>query len=116
MQNAEGLDLRQITFGKFRTVILGDLTLNRQFDLMCPNNRLGSVDLDTINLPLGPYNVEVSKEGFATAVESGVVLQVNGNPAVPVVLKVGAVAERVSVEANASQVETMPAAAGKEGS
>ena len=37
-----------ITFGKFRTVILGDLTLNRQFDLMCPNNRLGSVDLDIL--------------------------------------------------------------------
>jgi hypothetical protein len=37
-----------ITFGKFRTVILGDLTLNRQFDLMCPNNRLGSVDFDLL--------------------------------------------------------------------
>jgi competence protein ComEC len=37
-----------ITFGKFRTIILGDLTLNRQFDLMCPNNRLGSVDLDIL--------------------------------------------------------------------
>ena len=35
-----------VTFGKFRTVILGDLTLNRQFDLMCPRNRLGTVDLD----------------------------------------------------------------------
>src|SRR5258708_35215956 len=38
-----------ITFGKFRTIILGDLTLNRQFDLMCPNNRLGSVDLDILD-------------------------------------------------------------------
>src|SRR6266436_2240044 len=37
-----------VTFGKFRTVILGDLTLNRRFDLMCPNNRLGSVDLDLL--------------------------------------------------------------------
>src|ERR1700674_1120339 len=37
-----------ITFGKFRTIILGDLTLNRQFDLMCPNNRLRSVDLDIL--------------------------------------------------------------------
>lgn len=37
-----------ITFGKFRTVILGDITLNRQFDLMCPNNRLGTVDLDLL--------------------------------------------------------------------
>ncbi len=37
-----------VTFGKFRTVILGDLTLNRQFDLMCPRNRLGTVDLDLL--------------------------------------------------------------------
>ena len=34
-----------IAFGKFTTMHLGDLTLNRQFDLMCPVNRLGSVDL-----------------------------------------------------------------------
>jgi beta-lactamase superfamily II metal-dependent hydrolase len=34
-----------ITFGKFRTVHLGDLTLNRQFELMCPANRIGTVDL-----------------------------------------------------------------------
>jgi len=37
-----------IAFGKFHTIILGDLTLNRQFDLMCPANRLGSVDLDLL--------------------------------------------------------------------
>ncbi len=37
-----------ITFGKFRTIVLGDITPNRQFDLMCPNNRLGSVDLDIL--------------------------------------------------------------------
>jgi len=37
-----------ITFGTFRTLILGDITPNRQFDLMCPNNRLGSVDLDIL--------------------------------------------------------------------
>ena len=58
------------------------------------------------NLPLGPYQVEVNKEGFATVVQMGIVLQVNSDPAVPVALKVGAVSERVSVEANASQVET----------
>ncbi|PYS25375.1 MAG: MBL fold metallo-hydrolase [Acidobacteria bacterium] len=34
-----------ITFGKFRTVHLGDLTRNKEFDLMCPNNRLGTVDV-----------------------------------------------------------------------
>ena len=34
-----------ITFGKFRVAHLGDLTWNKEFDLMCPNNRIGTVDL-----------------------------------------------------------------------
>jgi competence protein ComEC len=34
-----------ITFGKFRTIHLGDLTKNKEFELMCPNNRIGIVDL-----------------------------------------------------------------------
>jgi hypothetical protein len=33
------------TFGRFRFVHLGDLTIDREFDLMCPANRLGQVDL-----------------------------------------------------------------------
>ena len=34
-----------ITYGKFRTVHLGDITKNKEFELMCPNNRLGIVDV-----------------------------------------------------------------------
>ena len=34
-----------VTFGKFRTVHLGDLTKNKEFELMCPNNRIGAIDL-----------------------------------------------------------------------
>lgn len=34
-----------VTYGKFRTAHLGDLTKNKEFELMCPNNRLGTVDL-----------------------------------------------------------------------
>jgi beta-lactamase superfamily II metal-dependent hydrolase len=34
-----------VTFGKFRTLHLGDLTKNKEFELMCPVNRLGTVDL-----------------------------------------------------------------------
>ena len=30
-----------IAFGKFRTIHLGDLTKNKEFELMCPNNRIG---------------------------------------------------------------------------
>ena len=58
------------------------------------------------SLPLGPYNLEVTKEGFATAVQSGITLQVSSDPAIPISLKIGAVNERVNVEANATQVET----------
>jgi len=34
-----------VTYGKFRVAHLGDLTWNKEFDLMCPNNRIGAVDL-----------------------------------------------------------------------
>jgi competence protein ComEC len=34
-----------VKFGKFRTVHLGDLTRNKEFELMCPNNRIGAIDL-----------------------------------------------------------------------
>jgi len=34
-----------VIFGKFHTAHLGDLTKNKEFELMCPMNRLGTVDL-----------------------------------------------------------------------
>ena len=34
-----------MTYGRFRTVDLGDLTWNGELDLMCPTNRIGTVDL-----------------------------------------------------------------------
>jgi competence protein ComEC len=34
-----------VTFGKFRTIHLGDLTKNKEFELVCPNNRIGTVDV-----------------------------------------------------------------------
>jgi beta-lactamase superfamily II metal-dependent hydrolase len=34
-----------LTYGKFRTIVMGDLTWNKEFDLMCPTNRLGAVDV-----------------------------------------------------------------------
>ena len=34
-----------ISLGKFRTVNLGDFTYNREQELMCPNNPIGTVDL-----------------------------------------------------------------------
>jgi hypothetical protein len=58
------------------------------------------------DLPTGPYRVEVSKAGFATAVQTGIVLEVATNPTVNISLKVGNVSEQVQVEANAALVET----------
>jgi competence protein ComEC len=34
-----------IQFGEFRTIHLGDLTKKKEFELMCPDNRIGTVDL-----------------------------------------------------------------------
>jgi len=34
-----------VTFGSFRTMHLGDLTRNKEFELMCPNNRIGTLDV-----------------------------------------------------------------------
>ena len=33
-----------VTFGKFRALYLADFPWNKEFELMCPNNRLGTVD------------------------------------------------------------------------
>ena len=44
-----------ITFGKFRMAHLGDLTWNKEFDLMCPINRIGKLDVWVVShhgLPL----------------------------------------------------------------
>jgi competence protein ComEC len=49
-----------VAFDKFRTIHLGDLTKNKEFELMCPTNRIGTVDVllglhhgvDTSNSPV----------------------------------------------------------------
>jgi competence protein ComEC len=43
-ENAQSVGLLY-TFGKFRMLDLGDLTWNKELDLMCPNNPIGSIDL-----------------------------------------------------------------------
>ena len=58
------------------------------------------------NLPIGPYALEVTKDGFSKYVQSGIVLQVDSNPTIDASLQVGAVSEQVSVQADANMVET----------
>ena len=38
-----------ISFGKFRLAHLGDLTQNKEFELMCPTNRVGAIDLFVVS-------------------------------------------------------------------
>jgi hypothetical protein len=64
------------------------------------------------NLAIGPYRVEVTKPGFSTYVQTGIVLQVASNPTLNVSLKVGSVSESVQVEANTTQVETQSTSIG----
>ena len=65
------------------------------------------------SLPVGPYRLEVTKEGFSTYVQSGIVLQVNSNPTIDVALKIGSVTEQVQVEAAAAMVETRSTGVGQ---
>jgi competence protein ComEC len=34
-----------VTYGRFRTLHLGDLTKQKEFELLCPNNKIGTIDL-----------------------------------------------------------------------
>ena len=43
-ENSRSLGI-EITFGKLRLLDLGDLTWDKEMQMMCPNNRLGTVDV-----------------------------------------------------------------------
>lgn len=65
------------------------------------------------SLPLGPYRMEVKKEGFTTYVQTGILLQVASAPTINPVLKVGTVAQTVQVEATAPMIETTSTGVGQ---
>jgi hypothetical protein len=64
------------------------------------------------NILVGPYKLEVSKSGFSTYVQAGIVLQVNTFQTIDIVLKVGEIAQQVQVEANSSLVELQTTSVG----
>ena len=66
-----------------------------------------------LNLPLGPYRLEATLAGFRTYAQTGIVLQVNSNPLIPIAMALGSVEETVSVEAAAPLVETRNPAIGQ---
>ena len=48
-----------------------------------------------LSLPIGPYRLEVTKQGFNTYVQTGIVLQVDTNPTIDAKLQVGSVTQQV---------------------
>jgi beta-lactamase superfamily II metal-dependent hydrolase len=64
-----------VTFGAFRVAHLGDLTWNKEFELMCPNNPIGTVDLFVVSHHGQPVS---NAPVLVHALESRVALLNNG--------------------------------------
>ena len=58
------------------------------------------------SLPVGPYTLKVTANGFSTYNQSGIVIQVGNELRVDVKLQVGGVSQTVQVQAAASMVQT----------
>ena len=58
------------------------------------------------DLPVGPYQLNVTAQGFSTYQQSGIVIEVGNNLRVDVKLQVGGVSQTVQVTAGASMVQT----------
>ena len=61
------------------------------------------------SLPVGPYRLEMSLQGFRPYVRTGIVLQVGGAPTINARLAVGGIEETVSVDAAAPLVDVRSA-------
>ena len=73
-ENAQSVGTH-ITFGRFKLVHMGDLTWNKEFDLMCPSNRLGTVDLFVVSHHGQPIS---NSEVLVHALEPRVAILNNG--------------------------------------
>ena len=62
-------------FGGFRVLHLGDLTANTEFELMCPNNPIGTVDLFVVSHHGQPIS---NAEVLVHAIEARVAIMNNG--------------------------------------
>jgi hypothetical protein len=65
------------------------------------------------DLSVGTYRLEVSKSGFNKYVQTGILLQVGVNPTLDVALKVGAMTQEVTVEAQTVTVDTQSTGVGE---
>jgi len=62
-------------FGDFRVIHLGDLTANTEFELMCPNNPIGTVDVVVVSHHGQPTS---NAEVLVHAIEARVAIMNNG--------------------------------------
>ena len=74
------------------------------------SNETGSYSFP--NLPLGPYRLEATLQGFRTFTQTGIVLQVNSAPAINPTLGLGALEEQVQVTATVMLVDTRTSGVG----
>ena len=58
------------------------------------------------NLPLGTYTVSVVAPGFATATETGVIVQINSTTALDIKLSPGEVSQTITIDAGGLRLET----------
>jgi hypothetical protein len=65
------------------------------------------------DLPVGSYRLEITQSGFNKYVQTGIVLQVGVNPTIDVALKVGAMTQEVTVEAQTVAVDTQSTGVGE---
>ncbi len=65
------------------------------------------------NLPVGPYRIDVTLQGFKAFSQTGIVLQVNASPVINVSLSIGELAETVSVQGESPLVDTSRAGVGE---
>jgi len=64
-----------ITFGKFRVLYLADFDWNQEVELMCPNNRIGTVDLFVVSRHGQPSS---NSEALVHAIRPRVTIMNNG--------------------------------------
>ena len=73
-ENAQSVGVL-VRFGEFRVLHLGDLTANTEFELMCPNNPIGTVDLFVVSHHGQPIS---NVEALVHAIEARVAVMNNG--------------------------------------
>lgn len=73
-ENAQSVGI-VVEFGDFRVIHLGDLTANTEYELMCPNNPIGTVDLSVVSHHGQPTS---NAEVLVHAIEARVAIMNNG--------------------------------------